>query len=76
MSIANTYWKEEGNISFFIIVDLECSVNFYCMVKWPSYTYVYIFFLTLTSIMFHHKKLDVIPCAMQQDLIAYAFEKQ
>ena len=24
-----------------IIVDLLCSVNFCCMAKWPSYTYIY-----------------------------------
>jgi len=29
------------------------------------------FFLTLSSIMFHHKGLDIVPCAIQQDLITY-----
>ena len=29
---------------FSIIVDLQCSVNFYCTEKWPSHTYTYIFF--------------------------------
>ena len=33
------------------------------------YIYVYILFLTLFSIMFHHKWLDIVPCAIQQDLM-------
>ena len=33
--------------------------------------YLFILFLTLSSIMFHHKWLDMVPCALQQDLIAY-----
>ena len=32
-------------------------------------SYIYILFLTLSSIMFHHKWLDIVPYAMQQDLI-------
>ena len=35
---------------FSTIVDLQCSVNFYCMAKWPShiYRYVYIYiYMTL-----------------------------
>ena len=32
-----------------------------------SYIYVHILFLTLSSIMFHHKWLDLVPCATQQD---------
>ena len=61
---------------FFTIVDLQCSVNFYWTEKWPSPTYVYILFLTLSSIMFHHKWLDIVPCAIQQDLIAYLLQMQ
>ena len=40
---------------FFLIVDLQCSVNFCYIAKRPSYTYTYIHFLTLSSIVFHHK---------------------
>ena len=44
--------------------------------KWPSlslslsltHTYTYILFFTLSSITF---QLDIVPCAIQQDLIAY-----
>ena len=48
---------------FFIIVDLQCSVNFCFIAKKPSYTNIYILFLTLSSILFHHKCLDIVPCA-------------
>ena len=40
------------------------------------YIYIYILFLTLSSIMFHHKWLDRVPCAVQQDLIAYLLQMQ
>ena len=61
---------------FSIIVGLQCPLNFYCIAKWPSHTYVYILFLTLSSIMFHCKWLDRVPCAIQQDLIVYPFQRQ
>ena len=34
------------------------------------YVYTYILFLTLSSIMFHHKWLDIVLCAIQQCYIA------
>ena len=40
---------------FFITVDLQCSVNFCCTAKWPSHTYIYMLFQTLSSFVFHHK---------------------
>ena len=62
-------------IIFKIIVDLQWSVNFCLTVEWLSYTYIciyiHILFLTLFSILFHPKGLDIVPCAIQQDLIAY-----
>ena len=39
----------------FLIVDVQCSVNFCCIAKWPSYTYIGILFLILSFITFHHK---------------------
>ena len=36
-----------------------------------SYIYMHILFLTLSSIRFHHKCLAMVPCAIQQNLIAY-----
>ena len=35
-----------------------------------------ILFLTLSSIVFHHKGLDRVPCATQQDLTAYPLQMQ
>ena len=63
---------------FSIIVDLQCSVNFCCTAKGPGYTYTHvdILFLTLPSIMFHHKRLGIVPCAIQQNLIAYLLQMQ
>ena len=57
---------------FFIIVGLQCPVNFYYTGKWPSFShthththiYTHILFLTSSSIMFHHKWLDIVPCAI------------
>ena len=46
---------------FSIIVGLQCSI-FYYIAKWPSHTCTYILFLTLSSIMIHHKWLDIVPC--------------
>jgi len=44
------------------------------------YMYIYIYthtiFLTLSSIMFYHKWLDIGPCANQQNLIAYPLQMQ
>ena len=56
---------------FHVTVDLQCSVNFCCIEKWLGHIY---FFLTLSSIIFHHRRLDKIPCAIEQDLIAYPLQ--
>ena len=55
-------WALEGGgrkgntfLNFLIILDLQCSVGFFCTAKWPSYTFIYMvffFFFTLSSIMF------------------------
>ena len=38
--------------------------------------YIYTFFLTVSSIMLYHKWPDIVPCAIQQDLIAYPLQMQ
>jgi len=40
-----------------------------------SHIHIYILFLTLSSIVLHHKGLDTVPCARQQDLIAYPLQR-
>ena len=37
-------------------------INFCCTAKWPSYTLTHVLFFTLSSTMFHHKWLDMVPC--------------
>ena len=61
---------------FFIVVDLQYPVNLCHIEKLPSCTYKYILFLILSSVMFHHKRLDMVPCAIQQDLIASPLQMQ
>ena len=71
---------------FSIIVDLQCSVNFCGTAKWHSHSYlcvcvcvcvhIYILFLTLSSIVLHHKWLALVPRAIQQDLMAYPLQMQ
>ena len=51
--------------TFSIIADLQCCVNFYCTAQWPSCTCIYILFFKLSSIMFYHKRLDILPCVIQ-----------
>ena len=41
-----------------------------------THIYTYVLFLTLSSITLHHKWLDRVPSAIQQDLIAYPFQMQ
>ena len=39
-------------------------------------SHIYILFLTLSPIMLYHKWLDIVPCAVEQDLIAYSLQMQ
>ena len=42
-----------------------------------SFTHTHtILFLTSSTIMFHHKCLDTVPCAAEQDLMAYPLQMQ
>ena len=52
---------------FSIIAGLQCSVNFLLYSKMTqSHIHIYVLFLT-SSIMLHHKWLDIVPSAIQQD---------
>ena len=71
-------WRHTDSLVFSITVDLHSSVNFCCVAKCHSYIYIYththILFFTLSSIMFHHEWLHIVPCAIQQDLIPYPLQ--
>ena len=60
---------------FSIIAGLQCSINFllYSMV---TQLHIHVYFLFSHIIMLHHKWLDIVPSATQQDLIAYPFQRQ
>ena len=64
-------WPHNLKKIFLIIVDLQCSANFCCTAKRPSHTHIHLLFVILFSIMFYHKWLDIVPCAIRQDHIAY-----
>ena len=40
------------------------------------YIYIIYIFFTLSSIIFHHKWLDIAPCAIQWDLSVYSLQMQ
>ena len=62
---------------FSIKAGLQCSVSFLLYSKeTQSHIHICILFLTLSSIMLHHKWLDIVPSAVQWDLIAYPFQRQ
>ena len=66
--------KTKDTQEILIIVDLQCSINFRCTAV--SQLYIYRILLLTPSIMFHQKCLDVVPCATQQELIAYPLQMQ
>ena len=49
------------------------SISFCWIAKWPSHISIHTLFLILSFIVFHHKWLDIVPSAVQQDLIAHLF---
>ena len=76
-------WLLKMIFIFSSIVSLQCSVNFLPnrQVTQPhthtyTHTHTHTLFLTFSSIMLHHKCLDIVPSAIQQDLTAYPFQRQ
>ena len=72
-------------ISFFNLLQLIYSVLSPCAVQQSdpvihtyihTYIYICILFLTLSSIMFHHKCSEIVPWVIQQNFIAYPFQMQ
>ena len=62
-------------IIFSIITGSQCSCNFLLYTKLTqSHIHVYILFTYI--IMLHHMWLDIVPSAIQNDLMAYPFQTQ
>ena len=62
-------------IFFYIIAGLQCSINFLLYRK-VTQLHIHIYTLFSHIIMLHHKWLDIVFSATQQDLIAYPFQMQ
>ena len=62
-------------IFLFIIAGLQCSVNFLLYSK-VTQLHIHVHILFSHIIMLHHKQLDIVPSATQQDLIANPFQRQ
>ena len=52
-------------LSIFAVQQSDPVIHIYMYI----YTLTYVLFLILSSILFYHKRLDIVPCAVQQDLI-------
>ena len=57
---------------FFIRVDLHC-LSISAVQQRDLVIHLATLFLMLSFIMFHHRWLDIVPCAIQQDFIVYPF---
>ena len=60
---------------FSIIAGLQCSVNFLLYNK-VTQLHVHVYIIFSHIIMLHHKWLDIVSSAIQQDLIANPFQRQ
>ena len=60
---------------FSIIAELQCPVNFLLYNK-VTQLYIHVYILFSHIIMLHHKWLDIVPSAIEKDLIAYPFQRQ
>ena len=61
--------------TFFIITGLKSSVNF-LLYSTVTQLQIYVYILFSHIIMLHHKWLDIVSSATQQDLIVYPFWRQ
>ena len=59
------------------VTQLYIYIHLYTYVRAYIYTHTYTHsFPPIILILFHHKWLDIVPCAIQQDLIAYPIQMQ
>ena len=69
-------WTFKTVLFYWSTVDVQCCVNFWCTAKQfihfiyiYIYTHTYTFFFTFVSIMVYHKILNIVPCAIEWDLV-------
>jgi len=60
---------------FSTIAGLQCSVNFLLYSK-VTQLHIHVYMVFSHIIMLRHKWLDIVPSAIQQDLIACPFQRQ
>ena len=63
-----SFFKLKKNFFNWSIVNLQC-FSFWCTAKWFNYTFFFIFFF----IPVYYKTLNIIPCAIQWDLLVHLF---
>ena len=66
--------KQQYTVFFFYwsIIYLQCWVNFCYTAKWLSFIYIHTFFIFF-SIMVYLRILNIVPCAIQSDLVVHSF---
>ena len=65
-------WHLWLDLFYWYRVDLQCCVNFCCCTgKWFSYTHTYIYSFIFFPVMIYYRILNIVPCAIQEDLVVY-----
>ena len=77
------FFKLENTYFLLCWFKMFCQFHVYIrMYNWVTFMYIYIhththiLFLTLSSILMHHKWLNIIPCPIQPDPIAHPLQMQ
>ena len=73
-------WQHNMTWEFFkiywSIIDFQCCVNFCYTAKWSAihiymYIFAHTFFFMFFSIMIYYRMLNIVPCALQEDLVVH-----
>ena len=47
-------------------------VNFCCQAKWFTHTHIHTLLISFSTLVYH-KILNIVPCAIQENLVVYPF---